>query len=305
MAAVQAPGRAGPEAGLAAGQRLYASLLRLYPRGFRDRYGDEMVLLLGDQIRDARAGAGIGGVAITWIRTLVDLVSSAVGEHLRKDRTMAQSLTSFEPSRSMRLLGVIGIVGAALLLWAFVSWNPFAERANNTIRLVLFGLAGAAVALAYHDRQVAANRRLATVATAVVVLAGVWYSSWIVLGATRDSPFIGTIGFIGSLASLSLWLSAGVFGALVLRIGALWRGMSPWFAAIARMAALVLLVGGPLGWLGDDRWGLVEDETYGPMFQQAALFGVFLVGAGWALLGTVLVLGGRRSGFGGPGIASN
>ena len=305
MSAVQAPGRAGPEDGPAVGARFYAGLLRLYPRAFRDRYGDEMVLLLGDQLRDARAVAGIGGVVATWVRTLVDLASSAVGEHLRKDRTMAQSLTSFEPSRAMRLLGLIGIIGAALLLWAFVSWNPFAERANNTVRLVLFGLAGAAVALAYHDRQSAANARLATLATAVVVVAGVWYSSWIVLTATRDSPFSGTIGFIGSLASLSLWASAGVYGALALRIGAIWRGMSTWFAAIARMAALVLLVGGPLGLLGDDRWGLVDLETYGPMVQQAALLGVFFVGAGWALLGAVLVLGGRRLGAGGPGIASN
>lgn len=299
MSATHAPGlgssgpAVAPEAGLGTSERLYAGLLRAYPAHFRTRYGSEMVQLFADQLRDARGARGSRRVASTWFRTLVDLTTSAIGEHLRRDRTMGQSLATFEPSRSMRLLGLFAIVGGGLLLWAFISWAPFPEIANNTVRLVLFGLTGAAIALAFHARQAAVAPRLATVATGIVVAAGIWYTSWTLLSFGNDSPFAGAIGFIGSLASFSLWASAAVFGAIALRIGALWRGMTRWFAGTARMAALLLVIGGLLSLLGDDRWGFVDNETYGAIAQQAAVLGVFLTGAGWALLGVVLVLGGR------------
>ena len=95
MGVVQAPGRFGGEPDFGGtprqslSERVYSGLLRAYPRTFRTRYADEMVLLFGDQLRDARAARGAGGITITWLRTLLDLASSAFGEHLRKDRTMA------------------------------------------------------------------------------------------------------------------------------------------------------------------------------------------------------------------------
>lgn len=54
---------------------LYGALLRLYPRSFRDAYGQDMALLLRDQLRDERA-------ARVWGRTLLDLVLTVPPQHL-------------------------------------------------------------------------------------------------------------------------------------------------------------------------------------------------------------------------------
>jgi hypothetical protein len=174
-----APGRYGAD-GLgdehrpSLSERVYGALLHLYPAGFRARYRAEMVVLFGDQLRDAEAGRGTGGVAATWIRTLIDLARSAVGEHMRRDGTVAHSLATFQPTRSMRWLGLFGMLGAFLLLWAFISFNPFADPALNNIRLILFALAGAAISLAFYERQAQLAPTLALLTTAAVVIGGTW-----------------------------------------------------------------------------------------------------------------------------------
>lgn len=58
---------------------LYRALLRLYPRGFRDEYGDE----LGEIFAGRRAAAvGRAAVARLWLDALVDVVRNAVPLHL-------------------------------------------------------------------------------------------------------------------------------------------------------------------------------------------------------------------------------
>jgi hypothetical protein len=289
MATVDASDRPGLS------ERAYANLVRLYPAAFRDRYRDEMVRLFADQLRDARAGRGAGGVLITWLRTLADLASSAVGEHLRKDRTVAQSLATFEPTRSMRLLGLLAMVGGMLLIGVFF-WTGLFAGSDNAIRLVLFALAGPAVGLAFHGRQSPVAPGLAIIATASVVVAGLWYATTNILALNAPGSWVGVGGLLYSLSSMALWLSAAVFGALLLRIGAAWRGMTRWSAAVVRMAAVILVVGGPLAALGDDRWGLTRNDTYGGIITQATLLGVFLTGAGWLILGAVLLVIGRTRG---------
>ena len=297
MGVAQAPGRFGldpgldpaPRAGLS--ERVYAALLRAYPRAFRARYEDEMVLLFGDQLRDARAARGAAGTATTWFRTMLDLASSAIGEHLRKDRTMAQSLATFEPTPVMRLLGVFGIVGAGLLLWAFLSFDPFTDPGINNLRLVAFALAGAAIALALHRRQAAAAPTLALLTTAFVVIAGIWYSLWMILSDSVESRFMGTFGLIGLFAGIALWVSPVVWAIAQLHTGAAWQGMSRGPALITKLG-LSLLLGSSVAWLGDDRLGLVG-SLWGEMWQAIALTGVAMNGLGWLTLGAVLVTGGR------------
>lgn len=303
MSATHAPGRLGtgdgPAGSPAGSERLYAALLHAYPSRFRARYGSEMVQLFADQLRDARAGRAAGGVAITWLRTLTDLATSAVGEHLRKDRTMAQSMATFEPTRTMRLLGLFGMVGGALLLMAFVTFVPFEDLAVNTVRLIVFALSGVAISIAFHGRQAVVSPRLALIATGAVVIAGLWYALWTVLSLNVPSRFSGTFGFIGALASLALWLTPTFYGASMLRIRAAWQGMSRWRGVAARLGAIFLL-GSVLAVAGDDRFGLVDSEPYGRAWSTIALLGVFLNGAGWVLLGAVLVFGGRRTPAGNP-----
>jgi hypothetical protein len=253
-----------------------------------------MVQLFSDQLRDARAGRAAGALAITWIRTLTDLATSAVGEHLRKDRTMTHSLATFEPTRSMRLLGLVGLAGGILLLWAFVSFNPFHEGAANFVRLLVFSLGGAAIALAFYGRQATVSPILTLTVTGLVVISGVWYAAWLLLAENVDSPSSGTFGVINFVAGVSLWVSAAVYGAAMLKIGAAWRGMSKWGAVATRLGATVL-IGSAVAWLGLDRLGLVGTVPYGHFLGDLAVIGVTLNGLGWTLLGAVLVFGGRRA----------
>jgi hypothetical protein len=252
-----------------------------------------MIVLFGDQLRDARAGSGWGGVGATWLRTLIDLAASAVGEHLRRDRTMAQSLATFEPTRSMRLLGLFGVVGAVLLLWAFTSFNPFQDPDVNRIRLLVFALAGAAISLAFYRRQALVAPTLALLTTAGVVIAGAWYVTWLMLSSSVESPHIGTFGLVNLFANIALWVSPAIWAIGALHIGAVWQGMSR-TPALATKAGLWILIGSIVAWMGDDRLGLI-DSLWGEMWRAIAVTGVALNGIGWLILGAVLLVGGTRN----------
>ena len=300
MGAVQAPGRVGSGGGLdgaagaGASERIYARLLGLYPAGFRERYRDEMVVLFGDELRDARAGRGSAGFITTWTRGVLDLVTSAAGEHLRRDRTVAQSLATFQPTRSMRWLGLLGFVGGVLLLAAFLTFDPFEERWANVVRLVTFALGGAGVAWAFYRRQALVAATLALVTAAAVILTGVFYAAWLILPIWIPNPFSGPIGSLNLWASGALWLSAAVYGAAMLKSGAAWQGMPRLLGRATRLGAIALL-GSSLAWIGDDRLGWVDSEQYGQIVGTVAMTGVLLNGLGWVLLGAVLLVGGRGS----------
>jgi hypothetical protein len=271
--------------------RLYAALLRAYPAEFRRRYADEMIVLFADQLREARRSSEVAGV---WLRSLADVTTNAVGEHLRRDRTVAQSVATFEPTRPMRVAGILAVVGGVLLLWAFISWNPFSERSANWVRLALFGLSGIAVALAYHRRQAAVRPFLARAATGAVVVVGAWNELWLALAWDRDSPFGGDFGMIGFVAGFLGWIAASVYGAAMLVIAAAWLGMGRVTAVVTRLAAALLVVAGPVATLGMDRLGLTRSESYGELFTTLGMVGVMGVGLAWLVLGLVLVAGGRR-----------
>jgi hypothetical protein len=295
MSAIHASNRTGPAA-TSASQRIYSRLLRVYPSAFRDRYEAEMVVLFGDQLRDARAGAGAGGVVTTWFRTLADLVGSALGEHLRKDRMMAQTLASFQPTRSMRALGVLAVVGGVLLVAVWLVGDVFSTPGLNSWRLGLFWLAGLAVAIAFYGRQAAVAPRLALVTSSLIVLTSAWNIAWLVLAIGRDSPFSADFGFLGFLASFLGWLAAAVYGAGVLLGRAAWRGMTRTSRVATQLAAAVLVVAGPVATFGMDRLGLTRSEPYGELFGTLGALGVTGVGAAWILFGAVLLLANRRSG---------
>jgi putative ABC transport system permease protein len=62
------------------GARLYRLLLRLYPRPFRDRFGDDMAECVGARLADARRSGGGRALAAAWARTAADLVHTAALE---------------------------------------------------------------------------------------------------------------------------------------------------------------------------------------------------------------------------------
>ncbi len=72
-----------PGRSLARHQRIYRTLLLLYPRAFRQVYGADMVQVFGDRLREERERSGHGTTAV-WLRTLVDLFKSAPVQRLEK-----------------------------------------------------------------------------------------------------------------------------------------------------------------------------------------------------------------------------
>jgi hypothetical protein len=252
-----------------ANERVYRGLLRLYPHAFRDRFADELVQLFSDQLRDARDQRGLPGTAMTWLRTLGDVATSAASEHARRDRIVAHSL-AVSPSTSTRALGVAGILGGTVLLAAFlVNIAPDV----NALRLILFNAGAMALVIAVHRRQASGATALALLGAVPAFLANAWYLVMVVLAIGRPHPFAGDFGLIFFFAGAAMWLGDAWFGLVTLRLG-----------LVARWAALALAIGSLLAFTGMDRLELTSASNptiFGPL----SLGGIALNGIGWILLG--------------------
>ena len=100
---------------------IYRASLHLYPREFRREYGDDMVALLEEQLRDESAPRVLG-------RALLDLLVTVPTRHLeahmhRSSSTplvvtfasIAAALTVF--GGPIGLLGAVALLGVAALIW--------------------------------------------------------------------------------------------------------------------------------------------------------------------------------------------
>lgn len=67
-------------------ERLYQALLVAYPREFRRDHGTEMVRVFGDLCREEKRRSGVSGLVMVWVRTLPDLVFTALAERSRAMR---------------------------------------------------------------------------------------------------------------------------------------------------------------------------------------------------------------------------
>lgn len=66
--------------------RVLRWFVRLFPAGFRERYGDDLADLLAEQARDVRRRHGWVGVVRMWIFQLYDLLRSALSERRTERR---------------------------------------------------------------------------------------------------------------------------------------------------------------------------------------------------------------------------
>jgi hypothetical protein len=242
-------------------QRLYRSLLHLYPADYRAGYTDQMVQLFGDQLRET-------GTARTWLRALTDLAATAASEHLRRNRTMAHSI-SLAPTPASRLLGLLGVLGGAFLLAAFVlEMSPDVMN----VRLVLFNLGAIAVVLAVHRRQSPVSPRLALAAAIPALVTNAAYLVIVVrLVAQPGEPGPGDYGQIFAWAAGAMWLSDLWFGLVTL-----------WLGAVSRISALALVVGSVFAFL---RMGLFFPIDRGTLLATVILGGIAVHGLAWILLG--------------------
>lgn len=67
-------------------EKLYTLLLKLYPKPFRQQFGEEMRLVFSESLQDAYAQDSGKGMVRLWGRTTVDLCRSLVVEHVQNQK---------------------------------------------------------------------------------------------------------------------------------------------------------------------------------------------------------------------------
>lgn len=104
-------------------ESLYRLLLAVYPAKFRREYGREMLLVFRSCYRCERARGGRAGVARLWLRTLIDLISTAPQEH-------AQNFA--ERSDKMKRLRMVALAALAYAV-VFLVLAPGLSRRTGEI----------------------------------------------------------------------------------------------------------------------------------------------------------------------------
>jgi hypothetical protein len=249
-------------------ERLYRGLLRLYPADYRARYAEQQVQLFADQKRDS-------GATRAWLRAPIDVLSTAASEHLRRNRTVAHSMT-IAPSPAGRLLGLLGVIGGGFLLLGYINLDEWTPDLFN-LRLLLFNLGAIAVGLAAYPRHAAVSRPLALAGTIPVVAANLAYLLFTLkLVAQPGQLGPGDYQPVGLfiLAAAAMWLTDAWFGLVAVRMNVL-----------NRWSALALLVGSIAAFTGMSNFGLAPS---GSLMEKVILIGVALHGFAWVLLGLEL-----------------
>lgn len=195
---------------------------------------------------------------------------------------MAHAVAASPPASS-RLLGLLGILGGAVLLAAFLPFIPWTADFIN-LRLALFNIGAMAIVVAVHRRQAPVAPRLALLAAVPAFLANAWYLAMIVgVVARPGEPGVGDFGPVVFTAGAAMWLADAAFGLVILRLG-----------VVTRWGGLALTVGSVLAFSGMGNLELVTGP-YADLFVPLALIGVGLNGLGWILLGIDVATHGRGS----------
>lgn len=117
-------------------ERIYSSLLRLYPAGFRRDYEALMLQLFRDVSRARYQQQGLPGMALWWCRTLLDLVFTVIEERRKEKFSMSKSTF-------MQIAGVLLMVGGAFgMVAAFSQLQPGGSfRYSGVYQILLLMLA--------------------------------------------------------------------------------------------------------------------------------------------------------------------
>jgi hypothetical protein len=102
-------------------ERLYRALLAAYPKEFRRAYGREMVQVFRCMCREEVVRGGTGGLARLWVRTLLDLLATALAERIKQALGISTLVRS--SSTLGRWSGLAAAAGGVLLIaYGVLSW---------------------------------------------------------------------------------------------------------------------------------------------------------------------------------------
>ena len=213
---------------MGASERAYRSLLRTYPRGLRDEYGDEMARCFRDLCREELEDGGGLGLAALWARTLPELLYTAL-----KERSTMLNRNAYR-----------SVVGVALAT-AFILLIPL--LANWAWNLADFVFAGALISGAGLTYVLAARKagNIAYRFAVGVALAAAFILVWVT----------GAVGIIGSEDNNanSMYfgvLAVGLIGAVIARFRPLGMARALFATALAQalVAVIVLIFGLGFPW---------------------------------------------------------
>jgi len=123
--------------------RLYRAALHLYPRRFRREYGDDMLALLADQLRDESSLRVVGRTALDL---LVTVPTRHLEAHMQRSTTTPLVITFVAVATAFLVFGgPFGLIAAvALLALAAVLWRRnrpvIAAHDSRWWRLLLAGV---------------------------------------------------------------------------------------------------------------------------------------------------------------------
>jgi len=215
MASPRGPRPRGHERAVATSERAYRSLLRAYPRGLRDEYGDEMARCFRDLCREELEDGGGLGLAALWAHTLPELLCTAL-----KERSTMLNRNTYR-----------SVVGVALAT-AFILLIPLLAAPAWTLAdfvfagALIFGTGLTYVLVARKAGNIAYRAAVGVALAAAFLL--VWGNA--------------AVGITDSDADLMfLWVPAvGIIGAIIARFQP--RGMARAMFATALAQALVAVI---------------------------------------------------------------
>jgi hypothetical protein len=98
--------------------RIYQALLKLYPREFRDEYGEEMTRVFQESLSSQGSSFGF------WMRVIWDVISSALRENLMKNFFVRETVIAIAG------LGILNILNGFI--------RPDFDWSNNVTNVVQF-----------------------------------------------------------------------------------------------------------------------------------------------------------------------
>lgn len=100
-------------------ERMYALLLKLYPKSYAQEFADEMRFVFSQSLKDAYEEKGDEGVMTLWGRTVIDTCKSVVIQHIeaQKGGSMKKNTNFIEQNKDVAavLLGTAGILAIPLI----------------------------------------------------------------------------------------------------------------------------------------------------------------------------------------------
>ncbi len=115
-------------------ERIYKFILKLYPRQYREEFGEEMQFVFSETLKDSYEQNGTQGIISFWTLTMSDAVISLITQHLQKQKgkksmkTKSTSILMQNKIFGWIALGTLGILLIPLIGMQYsseVDWGLF------------------------------------------------------------------------------------------------------------------------------------------------------------------------------------